>query len=67
MTTAWIIWIAMFAVIEGIALANKKKGDTLTSHIRKWFSLKHKGKGWLLRRGALAASLLWLIWHFFGE
>jgi hypothetical protein len=67
MTTAWIIWIALFFVIEGIALADKKKGDTLTEHFRKWFSLKHKGKGWLLRRGVLAAGLLWLGYHFFGE
>jgi hypothetical protein len=63
-TESWIFWGLMFAVIEGAALLNKKGGDTLSEHIWVWFSIKHKGRGWRLRRFALLAGLAWLILHF---
>lgn len=36
-TLLWLAWGAMFAVIEGAALVNDKRGDTLSEHFRLWF------------------------------
>ncbi|MFF4952291.1 hypothetical protein [Streptomyces chattanoogensis] len=36
-TLAWVAWLAAFAVIEGMALANKKLGGTFSEHTRAWF------------------------------
>jgi hypothetical protein len=33
----WIAWTAVFAVAEGIALANKRDGDTLSENFRRLF------------------------------
>ena len=63
-TVLWILWILMFAVIEGFALKDKAEGDTLSEHVWKWFSIKKKGKGWRARRFALLAFLAWLVLHF---
>lgn len=41
-TVAWVLWIAAFAVIEGLALARKAKGDTLSEHVWKWFAVRDK-------------------------
>lgn len=63
-TILWLIWIIFFGVIEGAAVFNKTKGDTLSEHIWKWFSIKSKAKGWRIRRFTLLALLTWLITHF---
>ena len=63
-TFAWILWVAMFAVIEGTALFNKNSGDTLSEHVWEWFSVKEKGKGWRARRTVLLGGLAWLLVHF---
>lgn len=63
-TIAWIMWLVMFGVIEGVALARKETDDTLTEHIRKWFSTRDKAPWWLARRGVLAVFLVWLTAHF---
>ena len=65
-TIAWLMWLAMFGVIEGVALVRKESGDTLSEHIWKWFSIKDKAKGWVVRRGVLALFLLWLGLHMLG-
>jgi hypothetical protein len=67
-TVAWIIWIALFLVIEGMALANKAPGDTLSEHVWKWFRTDVEPanrtlQDWLLR-GILLGFLLWLCLHF---
>jgi hypothetical protein len=64
-TLAWMIWLGMFVAIEGAALKDKKPGDTLTEHVRKWFAIGDKPDGWKARRGALIAFLIWLPLHFF--
>ncbi len=63
-TALWLIWIGMFAAIEGAAIATRAPGATLTSHIAKWASLKGKANGWLARRASLAAFFGWLVYHF---
>ena len=35
-TILWLIWIAMFAIVEGVAVFNDKKNDTLSEHFRLW-------------------------------
>ncbi len=64
-TVLWLIWIALFGAIEIPALINRQGGDTLSEHVRKWFSTREKSKGWLARRTALGAFLAWLAYHFF--
>lgn len=63
-TQLWLIWLGMFGVVEGAALANKKPGDTLSEHVWKWFSIQDKGGGWRLRRFGLLSFLAWLVAHF---
>ena len=64
-TWAWVFWIAMFFVIETPAILNKSKDDTLSEHVRKWFSTMDKQKWWIARRAVLGLFLLWLAVHFF--
>jgi hypothetical protein len=65
-TTAWLLWIAMFFVIEMPAVFNKRPGDTLSEHIWAWFAIKDKPKGWRMRRLTLIAALAWLVLHLLG-
>ncbi len=64
-TMAWILWVAAFFVIEIPAIMNPKEGDTLTEHVRKWFSTRTKPSQWRLRRLVLLFFLVWLVVHFF--
>lgn len=64
----WIGWIVAFLVIEGFAIINKKRGDTLSEHVWSWFQLKGRKddkKPWqvLLRLGFLF-FWVWLTFHF---
>ena len=63
-TALWVLWLATFVVIEGFALANKKRGDTLSEHVWKWFSIKGKSKGFKFRRVVLLVLMTWLTVHF---
>ena len=38
-TAAWVLWILVFLVFEGMAIADRKLGDTFTEHFRKWLRL----------------------------
>lgn len=35
--TVWVAWSLTFAIAEGIALANKRDGDTLSENFRRLF------------------------------
>ena len=52
-TAAWVTWLAAFALVEGVALADKDQGDTLSEHVRKWFRTHTRG-------GKLAFAVAWL-------
>ena len=41
----WIAWTAVFAVAEGIALANKRDGDTLSENTRRLFRTRTSKAG----------------------
>lgn len=65
----WIVWIVVgFGVPEGLALVRSKRGDTLSEHTWKWFSLK--GDKSRLRplqvvaRFGFLAFWAWLSFHF---
>lgn len=67
----WLGWIAAFGVIEGLALARKKEGGTLSEHVWKWFGIGEAGEGrpepttWVwIRRVTLGGFLAWLSIHF---
>jgi membrane-anchored glycerophosphoryl diester phosphodiesterase (GDPDase) len=64
-TVAWIFWVAMFFVIEIPALINKTQGDTLSEHIRKWFSTTDKTRWWIARRAVLVLAMIWFLLHLF--
>lgn len=63
-TIAWLLWGLAFLVIEGVALFNAKRDDTLSEHVWRWFSIRKRSKGWQARRFALVAFLAWLVLHF---
>ena len=64
---AWVAWLVVFVAIEAAALLNKKSGDTLTEHIRRWASIGDKGRGWRIRRVVLLAFLAWLLVHMMSD
>ena len=62
-TWAWVFWLAFFVVVEGVALIDKDRGDTLSEHVWKWFKVKDKPRQWTWRRIVLTAFLAWLLVH----
>jgi hypothetical protein len=69
----WLVWIAMFLGVEGMALFNSKPGDTLSEHIWAWFGTQRRKpgeperprSGWTqARRFGLLAFMAWLSAHF---
>jgi hypothetical protein len=36
-TILWLLWGLGFALVEGAALLNDKRDDTLSAHFRLWF------------------------------
>lgn len=58
-TVAWLLWIALFFVIEGWAIWGSAPRATLTNHIRDW--LDHQPT-WII---ALAwIFMIWLTLHY---
>lgn len=39
-TLAWILWALAFCVIEGVALVNRQRGDTLSEHMWAWLGIR---------------------------
>lgn len=37
---AWLLWLGLFAVLEGNAIANETEGDTLSEKTRQWMRTK---------------------------
>jgi hypothetical protein len=64
-TVAWLAWAAIFALVEGKALASKQPGDTLSEHVWAWFHVRDPrptGLVWVLR-SVLLIALTWLFLH----
>lgn len=70
---AWflILVVLVFAVLEGIALANRRDGDTLSENTRRWIRLDHPNR-WVRASGAIlfAAAAFglvgWFVPHILG-
>lgn len=62
----WVALLGACALVELAAILNKKKGDTLSEHVWKWFAVKDKKRvGWLgFRRTMLLLGMVWLTVHF---
>jgi hypothetical protein len=71
-TWAWVGWAVYFAVVEGLALTNSRRGGTLSEHIWAFVGSRYvankpaaKVTGWVrLRRFLTLAFLAWLSAHF---
>ena len=64
-TWLWIAWLLAFLGIEAAALLNKDRGDTLSEHVWKWFSVKEgNSRKRTVRIATLGAFLAWLAIHF---
>ena len=60
-SAAWALWLAAFLVVEGVAVFNRKAGDTLSEHVWLWFGVKAAPKSWLV--WPLRLFLGWLAVH----
>jgi hypothetical protein len=58
---AWVAWLALFLVIEGVAIFNDTDDDTLSEFV--WDFIVVNPVGWL----GIAVLLGWLIKHFLFE
>jgi hypothetical protein len=67
-TLAWIGWGIYFVIVEGIALRNSTRGDTLSEHVWAFIGFSDGMKyptGWTrLRRFLVLAFMAWLSFHF---
>lgn len=68
-TAAWIVWLGIFGVVEGIALFNRRPGDTLSEHVWEWFGTARGSDAphTAIARGkrfVLLAFMAWLGVHF---
>jgi dolichol kinase len=61
-TILWLLWGLAFAVIEGKAVLNDKRDDTLSEHFREWFrtDTKRGRTVWLVVSGLFFA---WFTTH----
>lgn len=62
----WVVWGLLFVGIEGVAVVNDKRDDTLSEHLRLWFrtDTKRGRTAWLVVSGAFFA---WFIPHILIE
>lgn len=58
----WLAWAALFAILEGNAIANETEGDTLSERLRTWFRTKTKA-GRFGFTAVVVALVAWLIPH----
>lgn len=64
-TVGWLAWGAWFLAQEGIALANRRDGDTLSEHVWRWFRVRDPRPTPLIVTGrvVLGVFLAWLLLH----
>lgn len=57
----WAAWLALFLIIEGIAITNSEADDTLSEQVWTLMSASSFVKF------SVAALLIWLLYHFLWE
>ena len=62
----WVVLLFCFAVLEVFAIADRSPGDTFSEHIWRWAGVRGTSTSHKLRRGLLAAFLVWLTLHLVG-
>lgn len=66
-TWAWLVWVAMFAAVEGVGLVQKDRPGaprTLSAHV--WWLVRGAGPWHYVARGGVALLLVWLTQHLLG-
>lgn len=66
MNWATPIWIGiglLIVIVEGVALLNKSKGDTLSEHVWNWLKVYDKSKKFTAWRFFVLAFMVWLTGH----
>lgn len=67
-TLLWLGWAVYFLIVEGMALFNSTKGDTLSEHVWAFLGFSNGMRsptGWTrLRRFVVLAFMAWLTFHF---
>lgn len=63
---AWLGWIALFAAMEGNAIASETAGDTLSERLRVWFMTKTVAGRWGFT-AALGVFALTFATHITGQ
>ena len=66
-TIGWILWIVGFLGLEYAAIKDRRKGDTLSEHVREAIGTNTKTRTalmWAARIG-IGGLFAWLIPHFF--
>ena len=61
-TWLWVAWGIAFAIIEGVAIRNDKKDDTLSEHFRKWWRTDTK-LGRTIWLGISGIFFAWFVVH----
>lgn len=46
-TVAWVFWVVFFLVVEGVALARKRKDDTFSEHWWHLFRVRSSAPRWV--------------------
>jgi len=59
---AWLAWAGGFAITEGLALANKRQGDTLSEETRKVFRTR-SAAGRIVFGSAWCGFSAWYLGH----
>ena len=60
-TAMWLAWAALFALVEGVALFNDQKNDTLSEKLREWSGIK-QGKRTARSYVIFFALILFFVW-----
>lgn len=68
---AWVVWGVYFCVVEGLALANRRDGDTLSEHVWAFVGARRGSAAWRpvtgwtkVRRFAVGLFMVTLGVHF---
>lgn len=59
----WAIWFALFALFEGVALADRRRGDTLSERTREWFKTENSVAGRRIFASVWTTFCAWFLWH----